>query len=242
MVKDNQFLYKQIYSDIVHKINSATLVPGDKLPTEMSLCAEYNCSRATIRRALGLLEKEGYIYRKSGTGTFISYNKLNYSLNKLEGFSEQMNKRNSKPSSELLYIEMLNAENVDSAVSESLDLTFNEKIYKVGRLRYSDSTVMAYEIAYIKEHYCPNLQKYLENSASLYDIYENKYQLKMDYGDVTLEAINASNEISKILKIKTNDPLLLMNCTVRLDNGDTLYHVVCYYIGEKYVFSVRQYR
>src|SRR5262245_50720086 len=44
--------------------------PGDKLPSEYALCAEFSVSRITIQRALNMLEKEGLIAREQGRGTF----------------------------------------------------------------------------------------------------------------------------------------------------------------------------
>jgi len=44
--------------------------PGDKLPSEHALCAEFSVSRITIQRALNMLEKEGLIAREQGRGTF----------------------------------------------------------------------------------------------------------------------------------------------------------------------------
>lgn len=45
---------------------------GDKLPTESELMAQYQVSRYTIRRAVGELENERYIYRVQGGGMYIN--------------------------------------------------------------------------------------------------------------------------------------------------------------------------
>jgi GntR family transcriptional regulator len=44
---------------------------GDRLPTEPALAREIEVSRATLREALGQLEKEGMLRRVHGAGTFI---------------------------------------------------------------------------------------------------------------------------------------------------------------------------
>jgi len=46
--------------------------PGDRVPSEHALCAEFKVSRMTIQQALRRLEKEGLLAREQGRGTFYS--------------------------------------------------------------------------------------------------------------------------------------------------------------------------
>ena len=46
--------------------------PGDKLPTEIALTAEFGVSRATIRTVLTRLANEGLIVRRQGAGTYVN--------------------------------------------------------------------------------------------------------------------------------------------------------------------------
>lgn len=43
---------------------------GQRLPTEAALCAEFGCSRQTVRSALAVLEEKGLIVRRQGSGSF----------------------------------------------------------------------------------------------------------------------------------------------------------------------------
>lgn len=43
---------------------------GDKLPTELELARQYQLSRQTVRHALRLLEEEGLIQRRQGSGSY----------------------------------------------------------------------------------------------------------------------------------------------------------------------------
>ena len=56
------------------KIMSGEIRPGEKLPSENELSAEYGVSRQTVRKALQILQNEGYIYAEHGRGTFCSEN------------------------------------------------------------------------------------------------------------------------------------------------------------------------
>ena len=44
----------------------------NKLPSEQELCLRFSCSRQTIRAALALLEQEGLIVKKRGSGSYLA--------------------------------------------------------------------------------------------------------------------------------------------------------------------------
>ncbi|MEM7216617.1 MAG: FadR/GntR family transcriptional regulator [Pseudomonadota bacterium] len=46
---------------------------GEQLPTERELAESYAASRSTIRNALNILEEEGFLERKVGSGTYVTY-------------------------------------------------------------------------------------------------------------------------------------------------------------------------
>lgn len=53
-------------------IQSGKIAPGERLPSENQLAAEYGLSRHTVRKALNMLAGEGYIVTEQGRGTFCS--------------------------------------------------------------------------------------------------------------------------------------------------------------------------
>ena len=63
--------YETVKEKIRGVISSGQYQPGDQLPTESALMAKDGVSRYTIRRAMGELENEHYIYRIQGGGMFV---------------------------------------------------------------------------------------------------------------------------------------------------------------------------
>jgi len=57
--------------DLVRAITGRKLLPGDFLPSEHTLTAEYKISRRSVRNALAELEQEDLIYKKPGKGTVV---------------------------------------------------------------------------------------------------------------------------------------------------------------------------
>ncbi|MDR1904642.1 MAG: GntR family transcriptional regulator [Treponema sp.] len=64
--------YRRIYNFLLEEITSGRLKNGDLLPSEKELCATFNVSRITSKRALELLAEQGYISRFPGKGSFVS--------------------------------------------------------------------------------------------------------------------------------------------------------------------------
>ena len=65
-------LHRQIHEQIVGMIDNGTLLPGDKLPTERSLCQTYSLTRTTVKAAYSLLKNEGKINALQGSGSYIA--------------------------------------------------------------------------------------------------------------------------------------------------------------------------
>lgn len=64
-------IYKQIAEMIRDQINQGELVPGDAVPSEAELEAEYGIARLTARRVARELREQGLVYTVQGEGTFV---------------------------------------------------------------------------------------------------------------------------------------------------------------------------
>ena len=64
-------LYLQLRDLLRGDIASGAYPPGSQLPTEQALSARYGLGRATVRRALEQLEREGLIEKRHGVGSFV---------------------------------------------------------------------------------------------------------------------------------------------------------------------------
>jgi GntR family transcriptional regulator len=223
-----------IYKKIKSKIISNEWEFGTKLPSEHELGTEFNVSRHTIRKALQKLSNQGYIYRKAGKGTFVKNIKSRYKLNVLKSFSEQMKNRNVEPSSKIIRKDKVKPTN---KIKKKLTLLSNEKIYQIERIRKADDFPMAYEKVYIATKTCPNIIDYITENTSLYNLYENIYNLQIGYGDVFLEAQICNENISNKLNLKGNNAILKMEGIFYLINKKPLYYVESFYLGNRYIFS-----
>ncbi|WP_274365095.1 GntR family transcriptional regulator [Paenibacillus thermotolerans] len=71
MANGGRPLYSKIFEELKNKIESGEYAEEQQLPTEIELAEMHGVSRITSKRALIELEREGLIYRKRGSGSFV---------------------------------------------------------------------------------------------------------------------------------------------------------------------------
>lgn len=76
MSANNNLKYVKLYEWLIARINSGELRYGEKLPSETEICSIFDISRQTVRTAMKFLEKDEYIKRIRGSGTYVAYNAL----------------------------------------------------------------------------------------------------------------------------------------------------------------------
>nr|WP_320024306.1 GntR family transcriptional regulator [uncultured Acetobacterium sp.] len=72
-----QQIYQLIQEDIIKKIKSGALHPGDKLPTESEFSELYGTSKSSVKKALNQLVSKGYLYAIQRIGYYVSIPKYN---------------------------------------------------------------------------------------------------------------------------------------------------------------------
>jgi len=72
LLHNQQPLYLQLAQLVRDQIHAGAYGPGDPLPSEEQMAAEFGVSLITVREARRLLVSEGLIWRQSGRGTFVA--------------------------------------------------------------------------------------------------------------------------------------------------------------------------
>jgi len=64
--------YAKLRDLILEQIRSQQLGPGDPLPAERTLALDHDLARMTVRRAIDLLVRDGFLDRRHGSGTYVA--------------------------------------------------------------------------------------------------------------------------------------------------------------------------
>jgi len=228
-------LYYQIKMKLMERLEKGEFAIGNLLPTEMELMGKYSVSRATVRRVMQDLEKDGLINRTAGKGTFVIRTKISRELTHLTSFTEDMKHLGKNVSSKIMKFETIIP---PKSICEIFGLRDNSKLLYISRLRSVDNEPVAINISYINfpEGICITEQE-MDEVGSIYALLERKGVPPLE-SDRTIEAIEANDERSRILKIKTGSPLLLVEGLVFTYNHHPIeYHQVIS-VGNRYKYNI----
>ena len=84
-------IYENIYKDLKQKIENNIYAYQELLPSENTLIQTYQCSRNTLRRAVGLLVTDGYVQTMQGKGVRNIYQPVAqtaFTIGEIESFRE----------------------------------------------------------------------------------------------------------------------------------------------------------
>src|SRR5512137_201701 len=106
-IDPNDFVprYYQLAKILRESIEQGKFAAHQPIPSERQLEELYSVSRTTIRQAIDLLVRQGFLYREHGRGTFVSPQKLQKGVSELTSFSEDMKQRGLVPGQKILQIE-----------------------------------------------------------------------------------------------------------------------------------------
>jgi GntR family transcriptional regulator len=200
--------YFQLKKTLAEEIVASRWHPGDRLPSEPSICTHFDVSRTTVRQALGELEAEGMIRREKGRGTFVAERRsTSWLLQSSHGFYEEATGAGHTVRSRVLRRDL---EALPSWACDALDLAGGSMGVTVERLRWVDDRLVMYVITHLPAHLAEVvLAADLEN-GSLYRTLEDGKGVSVFGGRRVVEAVTGQEELARLLKVQPGAPLLFV--------------------------------
>lgn len=208
------------------------------LPSENELSDQYGLSRATVRQALALLQREGLIYKEKGRGTFAAQNPVRYELTSLIPTTEDMRRRGWKTS---VRVVSLNEVETRPPITAALNLRSGDHLYEITRVRLGDAVPVCLQWSYIPAKLAPGLIG-RDLSGSLTRVMEQAYGQVFWTATESLRARRASTYEARQLKIPGGSPVIYMERTTYSPTGRPLEFLESVWRSDRYefVFSLRR--
>ena len=199
--------YFQLASILKSQIDDGEWKPRQSIPSERQLELRYKVSRPTVRQAIEYLEKQGYIYREHGRGTFVSPQKLQKKMLELTSFSEDLMRKGIQPNQ---IIRSICHVVPPEKILKRLELPPESSVLRIERIRLGNDVPIGLQTSYVvvgddQQIDEDDLQQY----GSLYRIMEEKLNIIPTEADETLEVTLATPEEATLLQVKAGAPLLL---------------------------------
>ena len=213
----------------------AVLRPGDALPSDSDLCAEFGVSRMTARNAMHRLAEEGLVLRLPGRGSYVAEPPAHRRADRLMSFSSEVRRRGRVPSSIIVSREIRPA-----GRSAALDLRIRESdpIVALRRVRCADGEPIAVETTLLVAPLSVAVMAADLRHDSLHaTLAAAGWALRK--GTATVTAASASVEDARLLGVAPGDPMLVERRVIVDGQGRPLEATETRYAAERYAIDVR---
>jgi GntR family transcriptional regulator len=124
----------------------------------------------------------------------------------------------------------------DKSVAMALEIDEGTEVLKLSRLRGDSEGPFVYFISYM--HPRIGLTGKEDFNRPLYEIIEDDYSITVDLSRDTIKAMSADKEVSEILRIKENEPVLNRNRIVYDPGKRPIEYGIVFYRADKFSYSI----
>ena len=227
--------YEKVYNDIKEKIINNTIKTGEFLKKEDDLAKDYNFSKLTVRKALSMLEAEGYIQKIKGKKSVVMEKKNLENLPLTSILTKQeINKiQNINIKTDLISLYIV--QGVEKLMEE-FQVSESADFYKVVRTNSLDGEILNYSTSFFDRRIVPFLNEEIAKK-SIYEYLENELKLKIAYSRRDISFRKITPEEQKYLKLKDINMVVVIETHAYLSNGTLFQYETIIHHPEKFTFS-----
>lgn len=201
-------LYYQLQEIIRARIENGQWGPGQQLPPEAELCAEFNLSRGTVRQALADLVREGMLHRRRGKGSFVATPKIPQDLMRVAtGFSEYAKQViGSELGSKLIEASVTPA---NRSLANKFAVPEGSQLVEVRKVKLANGRPYFLATSYVPKDSCPGLEQEDHSSGSLFELLREKYGVHVTRVEGWFEPILVNDYEASLLEVDKGSPAML---------------------------------
>lgn len=202
-------LYAQIKELLIQRVMRGDWKPGELLPSEFKLAAEFKVSQGTVRKALDEMSAEKLVIRQQGKGTFVAAR---------DGRSTPFHFFRIRPdmggvwdpATKLISVKLAAATPEEAEV---LGLAPDEGVYRICRTRSFGGAPMLLDKMALPQHRFADLDTiYRRNEpTNIYVLLEREFGVLVVRAQEKLRAIVATEEDQALLNVPAGTPLLTID-------------------------------
>lgn len=227
-----QSKYQKISQDLINKIESQEIGTHTYLPSENELMKMYKASRDTIRKALDILLKNGYIQKNKGKGSLVlDVDKVSFPVSGVTSFKELAKTINGEVVTEVIEVSL---NPVDQIIKKELYME-QGNYYKVRRIRKIDGERVILDTDFLNAEIVPGINTEIAKD-SLYSYIENVLGLKISFARKEFTVIKASDEEKQLLDMLDYDLLVCVKSYTYLEDASLFQYTISKHRPDKFRF------
>lgn len=223
--------YQQVKTFIKTRITSGAWKPGDAVPSETALMAQFKISRMTVNRALRELALEGMVNRIQGSGTRVAELHRISSRLTIRDIKDEVEERGHTHASRVLLVA---TEKATAPLAKTLNLRGNAKVFHTILVHLENGIPIQYEDRYVNPSAAPDfLQTDFTQHTPAHHLLTRAPLTDASY---QIEACLPGQQIAELLQIKPTEACLaITRRTVSGAHVASLARLV--YPGTRYSFA-----
>jgi GntR family transcriptional regulator len=245
--KDRKVIKKALYFDVMgflrEDIRGGRYSPGEKLPSEDQLAREFSVSRVTLREALRVLEDDGLIVRRHGSGTYVRDQRAIPIQNLSSIVSISTIFRRAGLEDRFIKVGIRKSPS-NQRIAEKLQITAGQEIYEVERVRTHGDKPAIYSFDCFPASFVPSGQETRLNEYihSIYHFLSEICGQTSDDGECTFKPIMGDKKLSNLLKVQPAAPLMYIETVDFNSAKKPILYSWSYYIPELFEFKAQRRR
>ena len=229
-------LYDQVYQSLLQQIVNGFYPIHQQLPSENELSEQFDVSRITIRQALNRLQLEHLVYKIQGKGTFVSAPKTFQNISQLQGFAEAMSNLGHEVFNIVKSFRFIAA---TPKIASKLKISLNSTVAEIKRIRLLDHKPVSFELTYLPENIGLMLQPIDLATRDVFLALEEDLSIALGHADLSIDATLADEELSELLQIDRNAPLLRVERLTHDAQGHPIDFEYLYFSAESFQYRLR---
>ncbi|WP_338787554.1 GntR family transcriptional regulator [Metabacillus sp. FJAT-53654] len=221
----------EISEYLIRNIQSGIFRENEKIPSENELCLKFNVNRHVIRQALTRLTNLGWITPFQGKGCYVNslQKPIQYVLSSNTRFSDNMENLGVMHKSKLLSWEKGLPSRVEM---KNLLLSEKQAVYRLEILRFIEGQPLSVTTTVMPEEEVPQLEIYLQEFKSLYQIMLDHYQLRPVRSRSIFQASLPLLRDAKVLEIPENIPIIQIESLMNHPTGNSIEYSIARIRGD----------
>ena len=197
--------YEQVKAFIKTHISAGTWKPGDPVPSEAALAAQFGISRMTVNRALRELTAEGMVTRVQGSGTRVAELHRISSRLTIRDIHEEVVERGHVHTTRVLMVE---AEKASADLARTLGLRTGARVFHTMLVHLENGVPIQYEDRYVNPAAAPDfLETDFTRTTPTHHLLQHAPLTEASY---SIEACLPTVQEARQLGIKRGEPCLAM--------------------------------